>query len=144
MTLCTSFISVPSTIPQGKHALSEFKSQWWAYKYTGLIPIYNCSRISCTQGNSPDVNYTHYSNVTDSCLTIDNLQETEDYVFSAYFHPRVTYNKTVTTTVFFLVSPAGMFACVCGGGGSDICYFSTHYRGYVIVFYVVEKHKVHD
>ena len=119
VTLCTSFISVPSTIPQGKHAFSVSKSQWLIYKNTQSgpipIPLYNCSRESCTQGNSPNVNYTHYSNVTDSCLTIDNLQETEEYFFSAHFHPCVTYNETRT---IFLVLPAGMSACV----WSTMCY----------------------
>ena len=94
MTLCTTHTTTPSQIPQGKHVISVTRSVWFVVDKKGMqSPLYTCFNGSCIQ-NSSNLNYTRYSAVKDSCLTIVDVQENEGYVFSAHFHP--TYVKEVT------------------------------------------------
>ena len=132
VTLCTSQTTTPSTIPKGKHVISVSISTWWVYKNFHLIPLYTCSRESCTEVNSPGVNmnYTQYSNVSDSCLNIDNLQENEErYFLVTHFHPGPKYLLKVISKSTFDISPGGMLACVWSG----TCFISIHYRDYALV-----------
>ena len=108
MTLCTSHTTTPSTIPQGKHVISVSTSTWWVYN-PDLTQLYACLKGSCTEVNSPDVNYTQYSNVSDSCITINNLQEKEErYSLVTHFHPGPKYMLRVISKTTFNVSPGGM------------------------------------
>ena len=104
MTLCTIQTTTPSKIPQGKHVISVTRSLWFIVDKTGTqIPLYTCFNGSCIQ-NSLNLNYTRYSAVNDSCLTIDDVQENKRYVFSANFHP--TYVTKVD--IIFQVTHEGM------------------------------------
>ena len=76
------------------------------------------------------MNYTQYSNVSDSCLNIDNLQENEErYFLVTHFHPGPKYLLKVISKSTFDISPGGMLACVWSG----TCFISIHYRDYALV-----------
>ena len=47
--------------------------------------LYNCSNGSCEQTHSI-VDNVQYSDVTASCLTIDNVQEYSEYILAVYFN----------------------------------------------------------
>ena len=129
LTLCTSHTTTPSTIPQEKHIISVSSSTWWVYKNPHLIQIYSCLRESCTEVISSDVNHTRYSNVSDFCITINNLQEKEErYFLVTHFYPGPKYILRVIYKTIFDISPGGMLACVWSG----ICLISIHCRGYAI------------
>ena len=125
VTFCTGQTTTPSTIPQGKHVISVSISTWWVYKNLHLIHLYTCSRESCTEVNSSGVNYTQYSNVSDSCLTIGNLQKNEErYFLVKHFHPGPKYVLRVISKSTFDVSPGGMLTCV---GSGIFCFICIHY-----------------
>ena len=108
VSLCTRHTTTPSDITRGKHAISVTRSLWFIVDKKGSqIPLYTCFEGSCIQ-NSSNLNYTRYSAVSDSCLTIDDVQENEGYVFSANFHP--TYVTRVV--ILFQVTLEGINAHV--------------------------------
>ena len=125
MTLCISQTTTPSTIPKGKHVISVSRSTWWVYKIPHFIPLYTCSRESCTEVNSPGVH----------CLTIANLQKNEErYFLVTHFHPGPKHVLRVLSKSVFDVSSGGMLACVWSG----ICFINICCRGYA--FYDVMLH----
>ena len=129
VTLCTSHTTTPSTIPKGKHVISVSRSTWWVYSNPLLISLYTCLRESCTELNSPGVNYTQYSNVSDFCLTINNLQKNEErYFLVTHYHPGPKYVLRVLSKSVFDVSSGG-YVCICV---ECICFISIHCRGYTL------------
>ena len=46
--------------------------------------LYNCPSDSCELTHSV-MKSTNYSDVSDSCFTIDNVQESREYILLAYF-----------------------------------------------------------
>ena len=100
VTLCTSHTTTPSTIPQGKHVISVSKSYWQLY-VPGRVSspvLYNCSNGSCEQTNSV-MNNSQYSDITASCLTINNVQEYGQYILTVHFDvddARAQVNFSVT------------------------------------------------
>ena len=102
VTLCTSHTTTPSTIPQGKHVISVSKSYWQLYvpgRVSSPSILYNCSNGSCEQTNSVMNNSQLYSNVTASCLTINNVQEYGQYILAVHFNvddARAKVNFSVT------------------------------------------------
>ena len=104
VTLCTIQTTTPSKIPQEKHVISVTGSLWFVVDKKGSkILLYTCFEGSCIQ-NSSSLNYTRYSAVNDSCLTIDDVQEYERYVFSANFHP----SYVTKVDIIFQVTHEGM------------------------------------
>ena len=106
VTLCTSYTTTPSTIPQGKHVVSVSYSYWQLYVPNRVsFPIlYNCSNGSCEQTHS-NMDYVQYSDVTASCLTIDNVQEYSEYILAVYFNM-----GDVKSRVNFSVTHGGIYA----------------------------------
>ena len=107
VTLCTSHTTTPSTIPQGKHVISVSKSYWQLYVPGRVsIPVlYNCSNGSCEQTYSV-TNNSQYSDVTASCLTINNVQENSQYILAVHFNM-----DDARTEVNFSVTYGGIYAC---------------------------------
>ena len=87
VTLCTTIPTAPSVIPPGKHIVRLHESHWLTYSSpangTGLfttpaICLYKCLNGSCHPcTTSKNVNFTNYSDVNDSCLTIKYVAEKE-------------------------------------------------------------------
>ena len=139
MTLCTSHTTTPSTIPKGKHVISVSRSTWWVYRNPLLISLYTCLRESCTELNSTGVNYTQYSNVIDSCLTIDNLQKNEErYFLVTHYHPGPKYVLRVLSKSVFNVSSGGMLAYV--WSVYALLVFIVEVTHYIMLCYIVESH----
>ena len=102
--LCTRHTTTPSTIPQGKHVISVSSSQWFIY--TGRERLY-CEKGSCPQ-NYSHLNYRCHSNISHSCLTINNAQKNKyHYYLSVYFNPPTL--KMYRSTVHFQVTYEGMY-----------------------------------
>ena len=99
VTLCTRHTTIPSTIPQGKHliGLSQF---YWRQANRDLL--YTCPSGSCELTQSV-LNSTHYSDVSDSCFTIDNVTENRKYILLAYFNV-----NNVHSNVNYFVTCGGM------------------------------------
>ena len=115
VTLCTKHTTTPSIIPPGKHVLSVSKSQWLlSLMKMGRLTahyLYSCSKGSCIHHSSKLItqNYTHYLNISYSCLTISNVQGKEQYSFQMYFDPS---HLLKATSVYFFVTIEGMCVCV--------------------------------
>ena len=62
---------------------------------------YNCPSDSCELTHSV-MKSTNYSDVSDSCFTIDKCQESREYIFWAYF------NLHDHATIKFFVTCGGM------------------------------------
>ena len=95
--LCTKDTTMPSKIPQGKHALSISNSVWMVNNRGVSKTLYTCSRDSCQLGsNFSDVNYTRYSVVTAKCLAVADVQEDEVYVLKVYYNPLTSHVSNVS------------------------------------------------
>ena len=120
LTLCTSHITTPSVIPYGKYVISVSRSFWSRLNETGRrLRLYTCSNESCTQYHN--VNTTRYSPVSNTCLTINNVQENEEYLYDAIG------TKFGSVSIFFRISLEGMLACAWNG----IYFISVQCRGCV-------------
>ena len=108
VTLCIRHTTTPSTIPQGKHVLSVSSSQWFIHRGALQERLY-CSKGSCTQ-NYSHVYYRCYSNVSHSCLTINNAQKKKYYYsLTVYFNPWPTNLMRHRFIVHFHVTYEGMY-----------------------------------
>ena len=106
--LCSSHITTPSTIPQGKHVL-RVSSAYWSIHTGGWQRLY-CSNGSCTQ-NYSHLNYRCHSNISHSCLTINNAQKNAySYSLSVYFNPPTL--KMYRSIVYFHMTYEGMYVCM--------------------------------
>ena len=92
VTLCTTITTTPSVIPPGKHVVRLHGSIWFKYispaNRTGLLTpiicLYECLNGSCHPcSTSERVNFTNYSDVNNSCITIKYVAERE---MSHYFY----------------------------------------------------------
>ena len=99
VTLCTSHTTIPSTIPQGKHLVGLLQFYW---RQANMDILYNCPSDSCELTHAV-LNSTHYSDVSDSCLTIDHVKESTEYILLAYFNVNNAYSR-----VHFFVTCGGM------------------------------------
>ena len=86
--LCSRYTTTPSKIPQGKHVLSVSTSHWSIMN----TQTRRWQRLYCLNGshslNYSHINYRCHSNVSHSCLTINNAQKNEySYSFTIYFNP---------------------------------------------------------
>ena len=106
VTLCASHTTTPSTIPHGKHVVSVSSALWLTH--TGGWQRLYCSNGSCTQ-NYSHLNYRCHSNVSHSCLTINNAKKKEySYSLTVYFNP--TNLMRYRSFVHFHVTYEGMYA----------------------------------
>ena len=74
VTLCIGQFTTPSTIPQGNHqnVIGVDKSYWSISHF----PLYKCQNGYCEEWpNNSLVNYSNFLNVSDSCLTVNNIGE---------------------------------------------------------------------
>ena len=103
--LCTRHTTTPSTIPQGKHVISVFSSQWFI-GIGALTQRLYCEKESCPQ-NYSYVNYRCHSNVSHSCLTINNAHKDQYYSLEVHFNePNL---MPYGSTVHFHVTFEGMY-----------------------------------
>ena len=97
VTLCANYTTMPSTIPQGKHVIDVYKYEWSIRDGGKMFPyqnqifsdfkiLYECSNGSCQWSNFSGENYMSYSNVSNSCLTIDHVQKNEFYRLKVVFY----------------------------------------------------------
>ena len=74
VTFCIGQSTTPSTIPQGKHAISFNESYWSVVSLKPLvfsIPIYRCKNGYCEKTSHISILiYIYFSKVSDSCLTV--------------------------------------------------------------------------
>ena len=104
VTLCTSHTTTPSTIPQGKHVLSVMVYYWLSDTEGHRHGLYHCysTNGSCERAPSNARNFL-YSDVSNSCLTIKNVQNDKKYILEMH------YNGTdAETNVTFSVTCGGM------------------------------------
>ena len=129
MTLCTTLSTIPAVIPEGKNAVSYRESYWWSSTYdvqaNGTIVyldcLYKCLNGSCHPcSTSTHINYIHYSDVNNSCLTINNVLEKErrHYFLDHFIAPEyVIPQDAIFISIQFIVSeldePPGVTVCVC-------------------------------
>ena len=122
LTLCISHTTTPPEIPHGKHVISVSRSFWSRLNETGRrFRLYTCSNGSCTQYKN--VNITRYSPSSNTCLTINNVQENEEYFFDALA------TKFGFVSILFRISLEGMLACVWNG----VYFISVQCRGCVLM-----------
>ena len=81
VTLCTSHTTTPSAIPKGKHVISVSVYYWRSHTRI----LYICYNSTCKPGTSNVRNFL-YPNVTNSCLTIKNIQNNSKYSLDLYFN----------------------------------------------------------
>ena len=127
VTLCASYVTTPSTIPPGKHVIEVYKYEWLMRDLENisdisdvLLPfpnqitsdfkiLYVCSNGSCQWSDSSDENYISYLNVSNNCLTINHVQNSEYYRLKVVF-----YNQRDVITLpaihvdFYLTYEEGM------------------------------------
>ena len=111
VTLCTSRTTIPSTIPRGSNVLSVSGAIWKLIDTNGAITnLFTRSRADDFYGAHPSSLYhsTHYSNVTESCLTINSVQEISTYILRTYFHESDVLTDTFHPDVYFYVTYEGM------------------------------------
>ena len=104
VTLCTSHTTTPSTIPQGKNVLSVMVYYWLSDTEGHRHDLYLCYSTggSCKRAPSNARDFL-YSDVSNSCLTIKNVQNDKKYILEIY------YNGTdAETNVTFSVTCGGM------------------------------------
>ena len=107
MTLCTSHTTTPSTIPQGKHFFSVMVYYWLVDTDGQRHALYWCDSSSCVPGPSDTKDFL-YSDVSNSCLTIKNVQDDKKYILN------IQYNGIdVQTNAIFSVTCGGMCKHVC-------------------------------
>ena len=123
MTLCTTITTTPTVIPEGKHYVSYHESIWFTTNSrtfnTGYQIVYRCLNGSCQPWvNSTYVNYTDYSDVSDSCLTVNNVSEKEESYFLTHLiapEDRILQEATFITTYFNVIEindSQSMYVCV--------------------------------
>ena len=111
VTLCTSHTTIPSIIPRGRNVLRVSGAIWKLIDRNGAIKnLFTCSRDGDFYGAHPSSLYhsTHYSNVTESCLTINSAQRISMYVLRTYLHESDVLTDTFHPDVYFYVTYGGM------------------------------------
>ena len=107
VTLCTSHTTTPSTIPDGKHVFDVMVYYWLVDTDGQRHVLYWCDSSSCVQGPSDAKDFL-YSDVSNSCLTIKNVQNDKKYILN------IQYNGIdVQTNAIFSVTCGGMCKHVC-------------------------------
>ena len=84
VNLCTSHTTTPSTIPQGKHVINVSAYYWSLHIESNMRTLYKCYNGSCRPGSSNVGNF-HYLEVSNSCLTIKNVQNNSEYILDIYY-----------------------------------------------------------
>ena len=97
MTLCIGQSQIPLTIPQGKHVIGVDKSYWSEvfFKQSDIgFPLYKCGNGYCEEwANNPHVNYSNFLNVSEFCLTVNDIGPgVSNYLISNYYKLRVYFD----------------------------------------------------
>ena len=101
VTLCTRHTTIPPTIPQGKHVIRVSAYHWESYIESHRRTLYKCYNGSCKRGSSYVRDFL-YSEVTNSCLTINSVQNNSKYILDIYYNG-------------FSGSTNATFSVTCGG-----------------------------
>ena len=96
VTLCIGRFTIPSTIPQGKHVIGINES-YWSVLYSNppvrTYPLYRCENGYCEEWpNNYYVNYSNFLNVTDSCLTVNTVNNIGAGVTDTHYKLRVYFD----------------------------------------------------
>ena len=113
VTLCTTRTTIPSIIPPGGNVLGVLDANWKFIDGNGaLTKLYTRSSACHFYGAHPSSLYhsTHYSDVTESCLTINSVQGISTYILTTYLHPPDVLTDTFIpeSVVYFYVTYGGM------------------------------------
>ena len=111
MTLCTRRTTIPSTIPRGRNVLGVSGAIWKLIDRNGALRnLYTRSSAGDFYWAHPSSlsHSTHYSDVTESCLTINSVQEISTYILSTYLHESDWLTDTFNPDVYFYVTYRGM------------------------------------
>ena len=111
VTLCTSRTTIPSTIPRGRNVLGVSGAIWKLIDRNGVITnLFTRSSVDDFYGAHPSslYNSTHYSDVTESCLTINSVQEISTYILRTYLHESDVLTDTFHPDIYFYVTYGGM------------------------------------
>ena len=84
VTLCAAFTTIPPSIPEGGRVSNLSGSAWYFKNGSDNVLLYICTS-SCDSGHSLDHSLYTYVNI--SCLTINNVQENQQYLMLADFEP---------------------------------------------------------
>ena len=127
VTLCASYTTTPSIIPQGKHVIDVYKYEW-SIRDGGNIPdmlphqnqiisdfriLYECSNASCQWSDSSDDSYMSYLNVSNNCLNINRVQNSGFYRLKVVFYnQRDVITLPATHVDFYLTYDKGMLCII--------------------------------
>ena len=108
-TICTSYTTIPLTIPQGKHVITVSYSLWSFKELRVFVDLFTCSSAHnfCVP-RSDLAEYNFFSNVTESCLTVNYAPSDLHFKFTVYFHQSTQMAVGYSTEVFIDVILRGM------------------------------------
>ena len=98
MTLCANFTTIPPVIPEGKRVSNLSGSDWYIKNGEGNnVFLYSCTTSPCEPSDSLDNSLYTYVNI--SCLTINDVQENQQYTLYASFEPHGSQPPSVIFNV---------------------------------------------